>query len=185
MIIQVWLRRWYIERYMMIELTNYCNIRCTVCPTGIGKLHRRPAGWRWSHRGHRKTRRAARPIGRSCTLRRHIDGGGLVDGIAVFRPGYYPWSRHLSTDIPMNTVVASWHRQSHFLVRGRFDSHSWAEWRYSDPNPTGRFYLSFHPIKRLGISIIDWNHASFSVSGFMPPTWDAGIVPCIFFKKNY
>ncbi len=26
-----------------IELTNYCNLKCEVCPTGIGKLERRPA----------------------------------------------------------------------------------------------------------------------------------------------
>lgn len=27
---------------MMIELTNYCNLKCTVCPTGIGTLKRQP-----------------------------------------------------------------------------------------------------------------------------------------------
>ncbi|MFC1958879.1 radical SAM protein [Chloroflexota bacterium] len=29
--------------HMQIELTNYCNIKCRVCPTGIGKLTRQPA----------------------------------------------------------------------------------------------------------------------------------------------
>lgn len=28
---------------MIIELTNYCNLKCKVCPTGIGKLERQPA----------------------------------------------------------------------------------------------------------------------------------------------
>jgi radical SAM protein with 4Fe4S-binding SPASM domain len=27
---------------MQIELTNYCNIKCQVCPTGLGKLTRKP-----------------------------------------------------------------------------------------------------------------------------------------------
>jgi radical SAM protein with 4Fe4S-binding SPASM domain len=27
---------------MIIELTNYCNLRCPVCPTGAGELSRRP-----------------------------------------------------------------------------------------------------------------------------------------------
>jgi radical SAM protein with 4Fe4S-binding SPASM domain len=27
---------------MQIELTNYCNLKCTVCPSGIGKLDRQP-----------------------------------------------------------------------------------------------------------------------------------------------
>ncbi len=29
--------------HMHIELTNYCNLRCRVCPTGIGRLERQPA----------------------------------------------------------------------------------------------------------------------------------------------
>lgn len=28
---------------LQVELTNYCNIRCPVCPTGIGQLERPPA----------------------------------------------------------------------------------------------------------------------------------------------
>lgn len=28
---------------MAIELTNYCDLKCKVCPTGIGKLERQPA----------------------------------------------------------------------------------------------------------------------------------------------
>ena len=27
---------------MHIELTNYCNLRCTVCPSGTGRLERQP-----------------------------------------------------------------------------------------------------------------------------------------------
>lgn len=29
--------------HMQIELTNYCNLQCSVCPTGIGALTRQPA----------------------------------------------------------------------------------------------------------------------------------------------
>ena len=29
--------------HMHVELTNYCNIKCKVCPTGIGTLKRQPA----------------------------------------------------------------------------------------------------------------------------------------------
>jgi MoaA/NifB/PqqE/SkfB family radical SAM enzyme len=28
---------------MIIELTNYCNLKCRVCPTGTGRLERQPA----------------------------------------------------------------------------------------------------------------------------------------------
>lgn len=28
--------------FMQVELTNYCNLKCPVCPTGIGELKRRP-----------------------------------------------------------------------------------------------------------------------------------------------
>jgi radical SAM protein with 4Fe4S-binding SPASM domain len=33
---------WSWPNHMQIELTNYCNLRCKVCPTGIGKLKRPP-----------------------------------------------------------------------------------------------------------------------------------------------
>ena len=36
------LRPWSWPTNITVELTNYCNIKCTVCPTGIGKLERRP-----------------------------------------------------------------------------------------------------------------------------------------------
>lgn len=29
--------------HLHVELTNYCNLRCKVCPTGIGRLERQPA----------------------------------------------------------------------------------------------------------------------------------------------
>jgi radical SAM protein with 4Fe4S-binding SPASM domain len=29
--------------YMMVELTNYCNLKCPICPTGKGLLKRKPA----------------------------------------------------------------------------------------------------------------------------------------------
>jgi len=34
---------WGWPMYMNIELTNYCNLRCKVCPTGRGSLTRKPA----------------------------------------------------------------------------------------------------------------------------------------------
>jgi radical SAM protein with 4Fe4S-binding SPASM domain len=34
---------WSWPNHMQIELTNYCNLKCKVCPTGIGKLNRQPA----------------------------------------------------------------------------------------------------------------------------------------------
>ena len=36
------LKPWSRPIYMLIELTNYCNLRCPVCPSGIGKVKRRP-----------------------------------------------------------------------------------------------------------------------------------------------
>lgn len=36
------LRPWSWPINMMIELTNYCDLRCPVCPTGKGELERRP-----------------------------------------------------------------------------------------------------------------------------------------------
>jgi radical SAM protein with 4Fe4S-binding SPASM domain len=36
-------RPWSSPLHMMIELTNYCNLKCGVCPTGIGRLERCPA----------------------------------------------------------------------------------------------------------------------------------------------
>ena len=36
------LRPWSWPINMMIELTNYCNLQCPVCPTGNGQLERRP-----------------------------------------------------------------------------------------------------------------------------------------------
>jgi radical SAM protein with 4Fe4S-binding SPASM domain len=37
------LHPWSWPNHLHIELTNYCNLKCTVCPTGIGKLNRQPA----------------------------------------------------------------------------------------------------------------------------------------------
>jgi radical SAM protein with 4Fe4S-binding SPASM domain len=34
---------WSWPLHIHIELTNYCNLKCIVCPTGIGKLERKPA----------------------------------------------------------------------------------------------------------------------------------------------
>jgi radical SAM protein with 4Fe4S-binding SPASM domain len=36
------LNPWSWPIHMQIELTNYCNLRCEVCPTGIGTLTRKP-----------------------------------------------------------------------------------------------------------------------------------------------
>ena len=36
------LRPWSMPIHMHIELVNYCNLRCRVCPTGIGALNRKP-----------------------------------------------------------------------------------------------------------------------------------------------
>jgi len=36
-------RTWGWPIHMHIELTNYCNLKCIVCPRGIGTLDRRPA----------------------------------------------------------------------------------------------------------------------------------------------
>jgi len=36
-------RPWSRPIHMQIELTNYCNLHCPVCPTGIGKLNRKGA----------------------------------------------------------------------------------------------------------------------------------------------
>ena len=36
------LQPWSMPIHMQIELTNYCNLRCPVCPTGAGTHHRRP-----------------------------------------------------------------------------------------------------------------------------------------------
>jgi len=36
------LHPWSWPIHMQIELTNYCNLRCEVCPTGIGALTRKP-----------------------------------------------------------------------------------------------------------------------------------------------
>ncbi len=33
---------WAWPIHMQIELTNYCNLKCKVCPTGIGELNRQP-----------------------------------------------------------------------------------------------------------------------------------------------
>lgn len=35
-------RPWSWPIHMQIELTNYCNLRCPVCPTGIGAMNRKP-----------------------------------------------------------------------------------------------------------------------------------------------
>ncbi|MFC1993395.1 radical SAM/SPASM domain-containing protein [Chloroflexota bacterium] len=37
------LRPWSWPLHIHVELTNYCNLKCKVCPTGIGRLARRPA----------------------------------------------------------------------------------------------------------------------------------------------
>lgn len=36
------LQPWSWPSHMQIELTNYCNLKCRVCPTGLGKLNRPP-----------------------------------------------------------------------------------------------------------------------------------------------
>jgi len=36
-------RPWSWPIHLHVELTNYCNLRCPVCPTGNGALERRPA----------------------------------------------------------------------------------------------------------------------------------------------
>jgi radical SAM protein with 4Fe4S-binding SPASM domain len=36
------LRPWSWPLHMHIELTNYCNLNCVVCPSGIGSLERQP-----------------------------------------------------------------------------------------------------------------------------------------------
>ena len=36
------LRPWNMPLHMQVELTNYCNLRCPVCPTGSKTLSRRP-----------------------------------------------------------------------------------------------------------------------------------------------
>jgi radical SAM protein with 4Fe4S-binding SPASM domain len=36
------LNPWSQPIHMHIELTNYCNLRCEVCPTGTGRLNRQP-----------------------------------------------------------------------------------------------------------------------------------------------
>jgi MoaA/NifB/PqqE/SkfB family radical SAM enzyme len=33
---------WSKPIHMQIELTNYCNLKCPVCPSGIGKINRKP-----------------------------------------------------------------------------------------------------------------------------------------------
>ena len=33
---------WNLPLHMQVELTNYCNLRCPVCPTGIGAVERKP-----------------------------------------------------------------------------------------------------------------------------------------------
>lgn len=35
-------RPWAMPLHMQIEVTNYCNLRCPVCPTGSGALSRKP-----------------------------------------------------------------------------------------------------------------------------------------------
>ena len=35
-------RPWNMPLHMQFELTNYCNLRCPVCPTGIGVVKRKP-----------------------------------------------------------------------------------------------------------------------------------------------
>ncbi len=34
---------WSWPLHLHVEPTNYCNLKCAVCPTGIGKLNRKPA----------------------------------------------------------------------------------------------------------------------------------------------
>jgi len=34
---------WNLPLHMQVELTNYCNLRCPVCPTGIRAVNRKPA----------------------------------------------------------------------------------------------------------------------------------------------
>ena len=34
---------WSWPLHIHVELTNYCNLECIVCPTGIGNLKRQPA----------------------------------------------------------------------------------------------------------------------------------------------
>jgi radical SAM protein with 4Fe4S-binding SPASM domain len=36
------LRPWSWPINMQVELTNYCNLKCPVCPTGLGSLQRKP-----------------------------------------------------------------------------------------------------------------------------------------------
>jgi len=36
------LRPWSMPLHLQLELTNYCNLRCAVCPTGTRELTRRP-----------------------------------------------------------------------------------------------------------------------------------------------
>ena len=36
------LRPWSMPLHMQCELTNYCDLRCPVCPVGIGSIERRP-----------------------------------------------------------------------------------------------------------------------------------------------
>jgi MoaA/NifB/PqqE/SkfB family radical SAM enzyme len=36
------LRPWSMPLHLQLELTNYCNLHCAVCPTGSGELTRRP-----------------------------------------------------------------------------------------------------------------------------------------------
>jgi radical SAM protein with 4Fe4S-binding SPASM domain len=36
------LQPWSWPINMQVELTNYCNLKCPVCPTGLGSLHRKP-----------------------------------------------------------------------------------------------------------------------------------------------
>ena len=36
------LKPWSLPLHVQVELTNYCNLRCPVCPTGIGVLERKP-----------------------------------------------------------------------------------------------------------------------------------------------
>ncbi|MEK8019272.1 MAG: radical SAM protein [Candidatus Parabeggiatoa sp.] len=36
------LKPWSWPLHLQIELTNYCNLKCPICPTGIGKMNRKP-----------------------------------------------------------------------------------------------------------------------------------------------
>jgi MoaA/NifB/PqqE/SkfB family radical SAM enzyme len=36
------LKPWNMPLHMQFELTNFCNLRCPVCPTGLGVVNRRP-----------------------------------------------------------------------------------------------------------------------------------------------